>query len=477
MGRTKGTKNIRKQEGYWLPEGIVLAPNQSNQYTKETKLLFLDKDFGEFTSYFKALQLANASTHPKAVSKRRQLTNTQRYGGPNPSCSKEIRAKAEQTMLDKYGSKHALQNETFLNKSKETLKRNYNIDHPMYSEVIKQRFKNTLIEKYGVDNPMKSNEIKERLKNSNIEKYGVENPMHSEEIREKHLKNMLDSDGIARSKGELEVKEFIEYLGIETNTGFLGGANPKQIDILIKDLNIGIEYNGAYWHSEANKNMYPNYHYDKYELAKSKNIKLLQIFDFEWDKRNFQVKSYLKSALGKNQRRVYARETIIKDVDKKQASQFLEDYHILGTTNFKKAYGLYSEDELLCLITIGHHHRNSEEIVLSRFVGKYDVTVVGGLSKLTEHAFKIHGPISTWIDLRFSNGQSWINNGWGLVNQLRPDYFYYNIRTLEIVSKQSRKKSTVNTPSSMTEHEHALSDNLRRIYDCGKLKLLYNPSN
>jgi len=245
-----------------------------------------------------------------------------------------------------------------------------------------------------------------------------------------------------------------------------------ELDILIKEKNLAIEYNGAYWHSEANKQIYPRYHLDKWIACKDKGMRLIQIFDFEWENRKKQVQSFIRSALNCNEIYLNARSLEFKEIPKKDANQFLDQYHILGSTNFTKAFGLVDINEgLVALITIGKHHRGIDEFVLSRYCGKNNVTVRGGLSKLTSNALKEFNELTTWIDLRISNGDSWIKNGWEFIHQLSPDYFYYNTKNNEIISKQSRKKSVVNTSEEMTEHEHALLDGLVRIYDCGKIKL------
>lgn len=472
MARPKGVIQKRNPLKYWLPEGIQLKEGQSDIYNKETELIFIDNEYGEFLSYFKALQCANASTHPIAVQKRREKTNLERYGGINPSNSKEVREKAHKTMEQKYGVKHALQNKEFLDKSRNTLKTNYNIDNPMESEDIKQKMMQTCFEKYGFENVMQNKEVNNDLKKQFILKYGVDNPGKHPEFREKALKTMTQNQSTYSSRGELEVKEFVESLGLTAKNGYIGGTNPKQIDIKINELNIGIEYNGVYWHSEGNKMIYPNYHKDKMIAAKEQGLNLIQIFDFEWKDRKEQVKSFLKSALGKNEVKIFARNTELKEiVDKNIAKDFLNKYHILGSTTFIKAYGLYFENELIALISIGKHHRNNSEYVLNRYVGKYNVNVTGGLSKLVSQAIKDFGSLTTWIDLRFSNGEKWIKAGWEQIKTLRPDYFYYNPKTGKIIPKQSRKKSAVNTPKEITENEHAKLDGLKRVYDCGKIKL------
>ena len=90
-------------------------------------------------------------------------------------------------------------------------------------------------------------------------------------------------------------------------------------------------------------------------------------------------------------------------------------------------------------------------------------------SKYASNYFK--QDIISWCDLRWSEGNGYLKAGWEEDGILKPDYIYTNFK--KVFSKQSRKKSNVNTPEGMTEHEHALHDGLYRIYDCGKIRFIY----
>jgi hypothetical protein len=269
-------------------------------------------------------------------------------------------------------------------------------------------------------------------------------------------------------KQQAEIAKFIESLGVKVEQNIRTIIAPKELDILLTDLNIAIELDGLYWHNKDKQ-----YHLNKTIEARKKGIQLLHFFDIEWQTRKEQIKSFLTAKLNKNHQRVYARKCNIQIVDKSIARDFLNKYHIQGTTRFEKAYGLYLNGELLSLITIGRHHRNTkaDTYVLSRYIVKSGVSVLGGLSRLTKSALKDYGKLITWVDLRISDGSNWIKSGWTLEAELPPDYFYYDRGARQIVSKQSRKKKTVNTPKGMTELEHAKKDGLTRIYDCGKLRL------
>lgn len=498
---------------YWLPEGITLKSGQDENYTKYTKLIFIDSKYGEFESNFKNIQRVKKSTHPEAVKERknnvdqnkalekRKKTMLSLYNIDNSMKKEEFKVKLKKTNLEKYGVENAINNKDILNKKKETNKLRYGSESPLgnkeiqqkcietnlikygterscQNEKIKEKIKETNLEKYGVENPLQSSIIKEKIKKTNLELYGFENPMQNSEIKEKIMKSMLNNGTVMSSKGERELLEYVKSLGIDCGPGYFGGSDPKQIDIKIKDLNIAIEFNGSYWHSEANKNIHKNYHLDKMNIAAKYGYKMLQFFDFEWDERQEQVKSFLRSALGKNDIKVYARKTQIIELDKKEAKDFLDKYHILGSCNFIKAFGLKYNDEMTCLATFSYNHRNpKKEFVLNRFVGKTNINVIGGLSKITSHAVKEFGCIKTWIDLRWSDGNNWFTGGWILEEQLRPDYFYYDTKNGKIISKQSRQKKKMKTPEGMTEYQHSLQDGLVRIFDCGKLRLRFEGKN
>lgn len=192
--------------------------------------------------------------------------------------------------------------------------------------------------------------------------------------------------------------------------------------------------------------------------------------DIELRDKELQIKSFLKSKLHLN-RTIGARECQLKYVDKKDASDFLNKYHILGSTKFINSIGLFYNDELISLITLGNHHRDSKctSKILSRYVTKDGYNVCGGLSKLVKRAKTDFGDLITWIDLRWSNGSNWIRSGWKLDGTLRPDYNLYDAGRKIIV----KKHKLVSLMTDYTKNENTLikERKLLKIYDCGKLRL------
>lgn len=108
---------------------------------------------------------------------------------------------------------------------------------------------------------------------------------------ERHLDPFLSED---RLKGVSRVeKEFQEMLSLVVPSDADIVLNdwktiaPYQLDILIPELNIAIEFNGNYWHSDKflmkNHNMTSEeYHTMKTLMCKEKGVNLLFVWEYDW---------------------------------------------------------------------------------------------------------------------------------------------------------------------------------------------------
>lgn len=300
----------------------------------------------------------------------------------------------------------------------------------------------------------------EKVKKTCIERFGTDNWMQSD-----------DADMRAKSfssKAELEILSWVRSLGFEANKYRQGG---KELDIYIPEKQIGIEYNGLYWHCEKNKDN--RYHQDKTKHFKSQGIRVIHVFEHIWRDKQPQVKSFLRAALGKNEHRIGARQCEIKEITKQEANDFANLYHIQGSAvSNQLSVGLLCGSELVAVATFGRHHRKAEVIVLNRFIGKENWSVIGGLSRIMKFALNhFQKDIITWADNSISEGVGYLKAGWVTEEELPADYFYTDFTS--VCSKQSRKKDVVNTPKNITEHEHALHDGLFRVYDCGKTRMIF----
>jgi len=426
-----------------LPDGVVvLAPLPNRRINKETPLVFLDPEFGEFTTTIRGMLDVGRSTHPRKNAQRTLATKKQDPENFRRSIMKRVKTFREKNTREDINIRR-----------KATNRKRYGVDWPMQDPKYVAKMQNTCIELYGVDNGMKNDTFKKQCQDS-------------------YINNMENLN--YQSAGEKEVRDFIESLGLKTEKKFF---DFREFDIVVPEKNIIIEYDGLFWHCEKNLSITPNYHILKTKIAEKYGFKLIHIFDNEWLEKKEILKEFIKSALGKNTERIFARKCVLKVVERAEAIDFLNKYHLLGSGRFKVAYGLYSNNDLVSLITLNRHHRGTDpRIVLTRFVNKFNYNIIGGMSKLASYASVIHGDLISWIDRRLTNSSKWEKAGWQVEAILRQDYFYYNVRTCKSISKQSRKKGLVNTPEGMTEHEHAKLDNLYRVYDCGKYRVVFKNS-
>jgi hypothetical protein len=267
-----------------------------------------------------------------------------------------------------------------------------------------------------------------------------------------------------RSEGEKSLEAFVRSLGLTPTHAKIGG---KEVDILLEDLNIGIEYNGLHWHSEF-RGKDNNYHLNKKTLAAKNGIDLIQIWEDQWLTRESQVKNYLRSRLGKNTKKVGVRVCNVVEIGKETAKDFINTHHIQEAKFIETAYGAYLDGELIAVASFARHHRNGSEIVLNRLCSKDYFTCTGFLGKVMKLAkAKYNVPIKSWVDRCLSEGGSYIKAGFALHETLPPDYFYH--KRGKRVPKQSFRKV-----DDRAEYQRAVDEGLERVWDCGKHCFVYN---
>ena len=284
------------------------------------------------------------------------------------------------------------------------------------------------------------------------------------------------------SKSEVEIYKFIKQFISNIKKSDRKVLKGKELDIYIPELNLAIEYNGLYWHSDLYKNRL--YHLNKLKLANSNNIKLIQIFEDEWMYKQDIVKSRLLNIIGKTPNKLYARKCEIREVESKDSSNFLEQNHIQGKLGAKVKLGLYYDNELVSLMTFGNLRKNlgstSKEgsYELLRFCNKLNTTVIGGASKLFKYFITNYNPINiiSYADRRWSEGNLYYNLGFKLLGETKPNYFYTNKRFLKRESRFKYRKDILVKQGfnpNKSEHEIMKERGYARTYDCGTLKFEY----
>ena len=288
-----------------------------------------------------------------------------------------------------------------------------------------------------------------------------------------------------KSNIERELLDFIKeiYKGeiIENNRTILNGY---EIDVLLPNLNIGFEMNGLHWHTEQ-MGCDEKYHLMKTELALSKGIQLIHIFEDEWVNKKEICKSRIRNLINSITNKIYARKCIIKEISYKDAHNFINDNHIQGDAMSKIRLGLYYNDELVSVMTFSKKRVNLRSISdndndyeLLRFCNKLNYNVIGGASKIFKYFIKKYNPNSvvSYADRRWSIGNLYEKLDFKFIHYTKPSYFYvtdkikrenrFNYRKDILVSKYGCKPE-------QTEHEFCNFMGWYRIYDCGCLKYVW----
>jgi transcription elongation factor Elf1 len=274
------------------------------------------------------------------------------------------------------------------------------------------------------------------------------------------------------SQQENDLKDFIISLGftIEENVKYDCG----EIDMIIPELNIAFEYNGLFYHNEYHREK--DYHYNKSKFCETNGIRLIHIWEDDWLYKHDIVKSMIKNILGKTENKIFARKCKINMVEPKEKNIFLEENHIQGSVNTTMNIGLFYEDALVSLMCFGFGRNN--DFQLTRYCSKCNYNITGGFSKLLKYFIEHHETdvkeVKTFADYSLGNGDLYLKNGFTLVRQIKPDYYY--IMNGKRIRKQNfthKKLVEEGYDPNKTEREIMVERKISRIYDCGKLVFSY----
>lgn len=213
-------------------------------------------------------------------------------------CPKCVSGNRKKTILEKYGVENVFQNKNIKQKIKKTNLEKYGTEWPTQSKQVQDKIQNTNIERYGVKTTLKVPEVQEKIKNTMEQKYSknfyAQNHISNEALNklndaewmfDQHVtqKKFLKQIGKELGVGECTVGNYLKKHNIETriyNGSFVQKElelflnkyvsidinnriviSPKELDLYVPEHNLGIEFNGVYYHSELFVD--ENYHIDK----------------------------------------------------------------------------------------------------------------------------------------------------------------------------------------------------------------------
>lgn len=497
------------------------------------------------TRYHLQVSDAKQTCSRKCNIEMRKRTNIEKYGGTAPACSKDIQAKMVDTTRNRYGVDHAMQSDRIKQKAIETSLDRYGV--PFHQQTEERR--RELSERWA-DDEYRSRVISSRTE-TNMKKYGHEYTFQVEEIHDKWLvAHMTDGTKIDKFKSfkedakkfildlnldhkptiteltkivgvnestvgvyihkfrcedlvnihysvmEQEVCEFIRTIvpGIEIVNNDHSVIAPYEIDIYLPEYSIGIECNPTATHnstrnvfSENSDPLPMKYHKMKTELCEKNGVFLFHIFGYEWIYKKEIIKSMIANMLNADTSKVFARKTEIKEIDWKTCKDFLDANHRQGNANSKIRLGLYSNNELVAVMTFGRIRNTigttpnedmSDCWELVRFCSKLNTCVVGGASKLFNYFINKYNPerIRSFSDRAHTKGNLYKILGFKYVRTTDPGYLWvelnselaynrYHAQKQNIVKFLNAENIDINKTEKqiMEEHEYV------QVFDSGSI--------
>jgi hypothetical protein len=376
------------------------------------------------------------------INTRRIKTNQNRYGANYYSQTPDFKSKFRETSIKKYGVSHPSKNKSVVEKRRRTNRRRYGHINYACSSLGREKIQKTSIKKYGTSNPIASDRIKQKIENTNLAKYGQKNVFSVKSIQEKAMKTKIKAGQVKIIDGKLlselsnesglsyttlnnraKISDDVEFItspkkkstlelffsremksrGIEYSEFYRTG---NYVADFLLSKNLVIECDGVYFHSE--NFLDKKYHKNKrYFYVENGYVPLFFYEDEIYDKTDI-VFSIINNKLGNNQK-IYARKCKLAELTTKQAKNFFQKNHLMGSGS-GKAYGLVYEGEIVSCIRL---RKLRDGLDISRFCNTKNLSVVGGFSKLLNYVIKQLAPsfIQTFIDLRYGSGEYLPNLG------------------------------------------------------------------
>ncbi len=297
--------------------------------------------------------------------------------------------------------------------------------------------------------------------------------------------------GNVESKGESEVAEYIRSLTTyEVITRDRTVLGPYELDCYVPELKLAIEFCGSYFHSDYVRDFGKNRHYDKYAACAKLGIRLITIYDTEWETKQHIVKKVLRTAVGQVDSRRFARKLKIIELDFKSAKVFFSENHLQGSPSRGIFYALIDGGKPVACMAFAKGasiRGNTSCWELLRYASEGQV--IGGASRLFSEFVRKNKPekVVSFSDNRWFTGGMYETLGFELEETLKPDYSVWSNKTKKMYHKSLLQRSSI--PSRIAEFGYPIEFdpktdprseremtkllNCGRIYDCGKKRWVW----
>ncbi len=454
-----------------------------------------------------------------AVKEKVRKTCLERYGHENAMQSDDIQEKRRNSCIERYGKEWATQSDDIQEKIRKTCQERHGSNSYFGSEAFKQshsyerdsasieKAKNTCLERYNATTWTQTAEgkaiLSERISLSRrqgsytanktaLQMAEIELLTSEEEYATSKIisyrcnrcglefqsketnSQMVHCPTCVKRHWSLKEKELAEWIRkispyeiVENDRKVLAG---KELDIWIPDAMLAVEFDGSWWHSTEWSG--PKRHLEKTLSCKEKGIRLVHVFEWEWDSSREKICSLIKDILVPP-KRIYARNCHIVELGQKEYGEFLQKWHLQGSSNSSVRIGLSYENEIVAVAGWGKSRFKRNEFELHRMCVKGGLSVVGGFSRMIAHS-GLEQFIS-YVDLAHFTGDGYLAAGFIQIGTTPPGYHW--TKGSKVLSRQMAQKSKLPKllgevyDPSMTEVQNMAANGWHQVFDCGNLKM------
>lgn len=417
------------------------------------------------------------------IKEKIKQTNIERFGVDNPAKSKVVQEKMQQTCMDKYGVKNVFQSEEKKEKIKKTMierhgsasiygdpelrkKAIYNKKINTYTKIL-QKYKNKYAPLFTID---EYKGVRHYYKWKCVKCGNVFEAQYNNGQITSRCFVCEPTEYVYRSTYEDEIVEFLKQYNLDVETNNRKIIWPKELDIVIPEKKVAIEFNGTYWHSmKIHKDK--KYHVNKLNACLEKGYKLITIWEYDWineDRKNI-IKNKLKEVLHLEEVNNNTK-FVIKEITKDEKNKFLEKYHLSGKDSSSIKLGVFENNTLTAVMTFNKSKFDKTyEYEINRFayISSFDIN----FKRLFNYFVNVYNPKSVifYQDRCFYNDETFNDLNFTLLRNSNPNYNWVldDVKYPKYSIKNVLKENIDKLDNNLTEYENIVKLGFNQIYDCG----------
>lgn len=280
------------------------------------------------------------------------------------------------------------------------------------------------------------------------------------------------------SAAEGEISDLMKGHGLKVEQSVRGVIGRHELDIYIPEIDLAIEFNGIYWHSERYGKK-SSYHRDKWEKCQDKGIRLIYVWEDDWIERRSAVKQILLREIGAQPKVLQHCDASLLslEVSADDAESFFAVNHVISNLSGDRHFALNDlTGDTVAMMSVLEESSDRESRILT--IARYAEVQpsYGGFETLVNCLQRATGFDALYglADIGSGNDVWFIENGFTLSELIDPDYRYL-ISNTRIDRSEHSVERFASDPSLLYGEDKSLAEledmnGLVRVWDAGRAR-------